>query len=574
MALRGFSVGGAARSLVVLGGLATQACNLGAGYADFGKDLAKPEEAVIDGPGTKIADLRLSGMLVDPWGDDGAVVVGFRYMDDGPHLYLQPFDGSAGCDAGLAYRCIVFNRIDGQPQLIAYLSDVQSTQRGTLNFVDHHCKIQYGGIADAELPSRLFDFPPGVVVATGDELLDIDPFAKTTRSLTKNLRFWSGPGQTGQTLPHYYVGDGQLVVFDDQRQELIRRGKDVTEVVFESSNQNAGVFLVDQGSLVRYVSTDNVPPETIDDNACSAKLGSYGVSYFSPCADRTLVIRDLDTSSKVAIDTGVNRLLYAEKRPAASGTGVDQFALYTKPSADDPSFEDLWRKEPGKDPVLWLKRLGQFISGTSSPKVTAVVDSDGVFGRLVSADSNGETTLLDQVVLDYGVDALTDSWLAMTNWHDISGSVVLVDSQGTSTTIAEGVTLNSKIVAPMVDPYLDGVSDKDYYGLGAFVSNYNTGYGDLGIMTRAKPTTLAQVGHKVRVANFEFFRNMAALAFLDEFDDKAGTGRLVVHQTTLNADSVVSSNVVDFTELLWPYEGVIYTAKKDGKYSLWAARAK
>ncbi|HEY5955362.1 MAG TPA: hypothetical protein VIV60_02365, partial [Polyangiaceae bacterium] len=48
-------------------------CNLGEGYADFGKDIAQPEQVTIDGPGTKIADGQLSGMLVDPWGENGAV---------------------------------------------------------------------------------------------------------------------------------------------------------------------------------------------------------------------------------------------------------------------------------------------------------------------------------------------------------------------------------------------------------------------------------------------------------------------------------------------------------------------
>lgn len=58
--------------VLALGGCwAVSSCNLGQGYADFGKDVTSPELVVIDGPGTKIADGQLSGMLVDPWGEIG-----------------------------------------------------------------------------------------------------------------------------------------------------------------------------------------------------------------------------------------------------------------------------------------------------------------------------------------------------------------------------------------------------------------------------------------------------------------------------------------------------------------------
>ena len=36
-----------------------------------------------------------------------------------------------GCDVGRAYRCIVFNRLENEPQLIAYLDDISGdTGRG------------------------------------------------------------------------------------------------------------------------------------------------------------------------------------------------------------------------------------------------------------------------------------------------------------------------------------------------------------------------------------------------------------------------------------------------------------
>ncbi|MGC4067865.1 MAG: hypothetical protein QM784_25075 [Polyangiaceae bacterium] len=564
------------RSLLVVGGLATQACNLGEGYADFGNDLTSPEETIIDGPGNKISDVRLSGMLVDPWGDDGAVVVGFRYRDGVPHLYMQPFDGSKGCDVGPAYRCIVFNRLDGAPQLIAYLDAIQSNGRGTLNFVNHECEIVYGGIENAELPSRLFEFPPGYVIAAGDELLDLDPFSKTTRVMTKNLRFWSGPGEPNQELPHYYVGDGELVVFDDERKEQLRLGKDVTEVVFEASDYTRGLFLVDEGALVHYYPSRDVPPETLDDDVCGARIESFGVSYFSPCGERRLVMRNMSTSEKTVIDSNVRRSLYSQERSRSDGSGTDVEAVYTKVSEEDPGFEDFWLKQAGKEPRIWQRRLGQFISATTgeNPSLVAIVDSDGSSGRLIRVDADGERTLLSNVALGYPVESSSNAWLVMTDVEDRVGTLTLVDSSGKTTVIGSRVPVGSKLVSPERDPYLDGVEDQDYYGLAALVTDVEEGRGSLNLMTRNKPKTIESIADDVPVGDFTFFKNMAAVGYLDRYDEKTFAGRLVVHQTTLSAKSVVADDVGDFSELLWPYEGVIYTARKGDKYSLWAARAK
>jgi hypothetical protein len=64
------------------------------------------------------------------------------------------------------------------------------------------------------------------------------------------------------------------------------------------------------------------------------------------------------------------------------------------------------------------------------------------------------------------------------------------------------------------------------------------------------------------------------MGYIDEFDVDQGTGTLKVFQTRVGATSTVAKSVNEFAELLWPYEGVIYSVKKDDKYSIWAARAK
>jgi hypothetical protein len=561
--------------------LALSGCNLGQGYVDFGKDVSQPENVVIDSPGKKISDGQISGMLVDPWGDNGAVVVGFRYLDDGPHLRMQPFDGSKGCNVGRAYRCIVFNRLPNEPQLIAYLDDVaDQSGRGTLNFTDHSCNIAYGGIKNAELPSRLFDSPPGFVVAAGDQLLDIDPYRKKTRVIADKVSTWSGPGTPDNPIPIWLIANGQLVVLDQNRQEALRLGKDVTEVVFMAADPTQGLYLVDGGSLTRYVEATGTQPKILANDVCGASLGAFGVSYYSPCGERKLVMQDPDKGTKYEIDSGVGRLLFAQPRTTADGTRTDIDAIYTKASTTDAGYEDLWLKLIGEEPRIWQHRLGRFISGTAGPSPTllAIVDSDGSTGRLLSVDSTGEQTLCEGVSVAYPVEANAGGWLLLTNVSNGFGTLIWLNAAGERKTVVDRLAIGGVVKVPEKGgpngTDYSGITDDSYYNLRAFLTDIVDGAGSITLFDPTKLDSLVKFGTRVPDGRFDFFKNMTAVAYLDDIDSKTGTGTLSLFQTRIGALTTVSKNALEYSELLWPYEGIIYTVLEGDKYSLWAARAK
>lgn len=560
-----------------LGGCwAVSSCNLAQGYVDFGKDVTQPELVVIDGPGTKIADGQLSGMLVDPWGDNGAVVVGFRYLEPGPYLRMQPFDGTKGCNVGRAYRCIVFNRLPNEPQYIAYLDDIsQNGQRGTLYFTDHNCNVVYGGIKDAELPARLFDSPPGFVIQAGTQILDIDPYRKKTRVIADDVSYWAGPGDADTGVPPWYIAEGQLVVLDNARQEILRLGTSVTEVVFQASDPTRGLFLVDGGKLTRYVEATGTEPKTIAEDVCGAGLVSVGISYRSPCGEGKLIIQDLDKGTKYDLGVGISQLYYVQLRTRSDGSGADLEAVYTMPSSD-PGFYDLWLKSAGAEPRIWKTHLGRFISATTgaNPTLVAIVDSDGSTGTLIRVDSEGEHPLRSGVVLGYPVESVAGGWLVMTDVVDDYGTLLWFNEAGESREVATRVWLRGAVKTPEKVPELTGVTDDRYYNLRAFLTGAETGKGPITILDRTKLFESYTVGTGVPEGRFDFFRNMTALGYLDDFDDENGTGTLHVFQTRIGADSKVSDFVNEYTELLWPYQGVIYSIKRGEEYSLWAARAK
>jgi len=565
-----------ALGLALFGCWATSSCNLADGYVDFGKDLTNPELVVIDGPGQKIADGQLSGMLVDPWGDSGAVVVGFRYMDDGPYLRMQPFDGSAGCNVGRAFRCIVFNRLPNEPQYIAYLDDLsQNGQRGTLNFTDHECNVVYGGLKDAELPTRLFESPPGFVVAVGSQLLEVDPFRKKKRVIADNLTYWPGAPSAESQMPIWFVADGQLVVLDGARQEALRLGTNVTEVVFEQTDPNRGLYLVDGGNLTHYVEATGAEPKTIATDVCSAHLISVGIAYRAPCGDGRLIVADPEKGTKYDLGLGIAQLYYAQLRSRSDGSGADLEAVYAMPSST-AGYNDLWLKQAGQEPRLWKQRLGRFISATTGPKPTllAIVDSDGSTGTLIRVDADGEHTLYPGVVLGYAVESVADGWMVMIDVVNEFGTLVWFNEQGETKVVAERVWLNEHVQIPTKEKELTGVTDDRYYNLRAFRTQAESGTGPITLLDRTNLFAPHSIGKVVADERYAFFRNMTALAYLEAIDNATGTGTLNVYQTRIGANSVVSKSVNEFAELLWPYQGVIYSVKQGDQYSLWAARAK
>jgi hypothetical protein len=140
--------------------------------------------------------------------------------------------------------------------------------------------------------------------------------------------------------------------------------------------------------------------------------------------------------------------------------------------------------------------------------------------------------------------------------------------------VAERVWLHGALKTPEKSPEYTGVTDDNYYNLRAFITGAETGKGTITVLDRTDLFSPVTLGTRVPEGRFEFFRNMTAVGYLDDFDDENGTGTLNVYQTRIGANSAVSKNVNEYSELLWPYEGVIYSVKKGDQYSLWAARAK
>lgn len=548
-------------------------CNIGEGFADFGTDVFEPEPVFVDGPGHRIAKGRFSGMLLDPWGEEGAVIVAFRHEDDGPHLRMQPFAGGKSCDVGRAQRCIVFNKLDDRPQLVAYLESVDAQGRGILNFTHHDCETAFGGIENAQIPSELFESPPGYLVDVGNQLLEIDPWDQKIRVLAEDLWRWSGVPT--EERPLWVIDKGELVMLDSEREPLWRVGSAVTETVQLPTLDSPEMMLVDAGNLVKYASHAD-EPITVAEGVCQVALRGGFVTYVSPCGTRRMVAQDLQTGTTEVVEEQMGRVLQMQRSatPAPGLLGID--VLYTKPSVDSPGFDDVWVGHTGQAPTLVAHRLGQFLSGTPStpPTLLAVVDSDGVVGRLVRIGAAGEVTLAEGVAVGYAIQQ-SPALIAMINSDGIKGDLVRIDEGKTTsmTVLARGLPMETVPDVPSTE-YLDGsITDPEYLKLTATVYDVEGRIGTLGLAP-GPGLPFEPLATGVPQGRFGFFRRMSAIGYLSDWDLEFGGGTLALYQTHLQATSVVAKGVAEFTELLWPYEGVLYTVPSGDNEGIWVARAK
>jgi len=563
---------GMRRAILALAGAAGFGCGIGEGFVDFGQDVFEPDSLTYDAPGRKIADGSFSGMLVDPWGEDGAVIVAFRYLPDGPHLRMQPFDGSRGCDVGIAQRCIVFNKLDQKQQLVAVVSHTDASGRGTLNFVNHDCEVVYGGIERAQIPARLFEEPPGYLVDAETQLLEIDPWAGETRVLSPALQRWSGSVSEDAQL--WFVEDGQFVALDRNRQELGRVGEAVTEILGVAPGLS-NFHLVEAGRLMKYPALDSAP-ELIAEDLCEVSIGTTGYSFMSPCASRRLVVQDSNTGGTEVVDEGVSRVLVLSRSASVADDGTAVEALYIKPSATVPGVQNIWLKKAGQPPVLFRENLVRFLSGSigAEPRVTGLFDPNGPVATLLTTNGTEDEVVHGAIASNYSLVDQGDFYYAMVEPTATDGTLAAVAKDGEVTEVASGVPFDSTLLAPVVDPDIDGVTDPGYFEKSALLYDVTEGLGTLGLLTRADPGSLIELGRGVQPSRFEFFQRTPALGYISGFDRETRIGTLHVYNTELGIRSDITERAVEFTELMWPFDGVLYTVRDGEDESIWAARAK
>jgi hypothetical protein len=540
-------------------------CNVGSkignGIADFGNNLANPDLVTVGGPGVRVTEGHYASPLVDPWDDDGPVIVAFEFQSDGPHLAMRPLKGGAGCNTGLAYSSIVRDKLDNLTQLVAYSSGGDEEGYGAVHFVDHQCKEYGQPILGAKLPAQLYKDPPGYLIATRNQLLVVAPWTGTVNVLADNVSWWDTWSNTEKSIA--VITNGHFKVFDNQQRQIADIGTAVTAVTRLGSS--GGFMLTDGGALRSYTSLSDSAPFEISSDACDPSPDSGGCLFFyAPCSSRQLLCYKEESKTTIPIDTGVRSLVSAR-----SSQDSRLAVLYTKGAADGSN--DLWRYTTGEEPSLTLSNFAQLYSWSPpANEIDALVNSDGVVGQVIRHTPTNDVEIASSVSVQFS-QGLLANFDRNTSVGDLYSPVQLGQDP---VLVAKGV--------PCVKDQAVMIQSRNEATMGYGRAGITGSDGRLGDLTLLRyppsstegPDSPRVLAENVAVGKYRFFEHMNAIAYLDTWDLQNDVGKLNLYQLDLDARTLISDQVREFVEIFWPWEGVMYVIPQGDRAGIWVTRAK
>ncbi len=521
-------------------------------------------------PGTRIGSGKYSGASIVGTNASGAHVIAFDAKVSPNVLTIFPFSGGKSCSTAPAngYLALDFGVRSTIPAIVGYHE--KSGSDTLLHLTTMDCKETLPPIKDRNYPlDATFDTPPGylAVDSTGN-LTFLDPFDKKTTIIANAAR-----GTRVVQNKIWSIETPQLVVRDMQLNELARYGTRVTE--FDLA-QNAGVSVMyvdatcDAGASPcpgdLFQVTDALgTAQKIDSNACNVIFpvhwGGLGVSYRSPCTDRTLVVYGRSSSHATPSKTVVGDSVLGS--PDVDLIGSTPYVFYEK--SDDPkaSTGTLYGGVLGMD----LESIADGVQRDSS-RGAPVIDKIGSEWRMtVDYDSSAQTGRL--VTWSPG-KSLTQIATGITQ---ISGSVAIVNFDGS---VGDLVALNgatvSKPLAHKVPRQRVLVDDPGT----AVIADYDGNAGTLLVAPAGtvdfEEVTKGITTDELSNGSVAFLQSLPAIGYLHDFDDQSGTGILGARIIETGDTFDIGIRASEWGEYGWPEPGILYITPEGDASGIWFAR--
>ena len=369
----------------------------------------------IEARGREIARGEYSGLQVGragPSEDIDPFVLTLRVPDDsGGTLSVIPFGDGEPCQLGGArsYSIPGVRHPDGttvtNPDArLPFIAEAD----GILRFYDLDCNLHPPELPDAGSCQPVVDHASGLVTGflatdAADRLYFLDPAGGVSRLLAENVSTW---------MLHenrlWLLESTQLVVRELDGPEVARAGTNVTR--FIPSWSRGEVILADGPDL--YLLSDLArPPELLEAGACEPQYLSSApplLAFLSPCAQRRLVVLDLDSRE---------RSEYADN--VGSFRQLNDWIFYVTGPPGTSSVGELWAVPPGFSPCKvgddgFLWSIG-FLAPDRYLVMLDLVDNRGRLGAWwvgqefseIAADVTRFTTMYDRVTVLTGSDGVT-----------------------------------------------------------------------------------------------------------------------------------------------------------------------
>jgi hypothetical protein len=524
--------------------------------ADFSgfEDLFDPGPTYVNLPGRRVAEGRYSSPnVVGP--RSGQAYVSAFVMDGSGDLLLQNLEGKDSCRVGPAGSYQIATGAPGAVGFIVPYRDVANGY-GRVSIIDQHCRPLIDPVEDASLPlSPPFAIgdPPVLLIRTIEgDLLAVDPFSGTTELVTTDLAqigFSEGPDLV------WTREAGQVVVRDTELREEFRFGEDVTELKLWGRAEVRAAY-VQKGTL--YVAkSDGSKPVAVANDTCAPEFpagwNGFGLSFFSPCEKRTLVLFELFDRRNRSDEPR----RYVLGGPAAERTegnpsitlGDETYVFFVTNEDPDALLGTLHGGVLGGPYETIGERSNLQVQSRGNGSFRTIVDRGDLGGRLVDWRPGQPVSVQAENVRTFNAQ------FALAAFDGTTGEAIALDETA-SYTIAKGVPVNG---------YRAGVAGQ------AILSDFRD---DVGTLLAATETGAYEtIAERVGIGGFSFIETLGAVAYLRDHEQRDGVGTGILGIRVLeSADTFEAGTRADsMREVIWPRTALLYTVPEGPSRGIWYA---
>ncbi|HEY4103833.1 MAG TPA: hypothetical protein VGM44_08075 [Polyangiaceae bacterium] len=544
------------------------ACNPKTGFESAANSIDPNEKSYIDGPGSQLVAGPYNTVGIDFDPDTGVHLLSRRRDDSGGSLTLFGQNAVVGCKIAPDVLTWFPSRPTQEPtRLLPYFAARNADGSGSLGFSSVDCQLQSYSLENVQ-PLSDPEVDRGFLVRQGGALELADPWAGTTQTIVGDLKRVIRVGT--QIL---VWGDGQLIAFDSDLNELGRYGAHVVAVT--DLEYGAAYAVEDDNGLHALIPNfDNLSYSfnSIDPAACALSTASAIVGWVmvhSPCSDPHLVGEGIDPTG-VADVTRLPFSAQGDSRSALIARAIngdpnstsDLTAFYLDNADATSGLGTLYVARPSDEPL----ELGQNASLSFAALLEAGSDFDGLafvdvsqnIGTLLRFRWDGST----QTVAE-GVDANATVPGILANFTGTAGDLYGLDAHGDTLLEESGVppfntTLrNNDSTWSLALEHFDGISGE--------LQLKQSLDGDYQTTAERVPLNQYQFTNIVPLPGF---------AYLTDYDETTLVGTLTVQNLSLGSTMVVAKNVSDFIATDYPLPGILYSVPLGSNAGLWFARAK
>jgi hypothetical protein len=550
-------------SVLLLTGLAMTslgACELGANFGDLGEQLLDPDVQGLDAPGKRwVAGPHFDlNILADQTGKRYAAA---RNADS--ELLLIDFEEENYCRAGKVARYADAVRARSRPALVPLLAEREVGEGQPpellLTFTTFDCQRSAFSVPASGLPNRVLEGMPtgsgtNLLVRTPEGgLLLVDPWAQTSKPVAESVR---GDDPTLAFGYFLWVDRGIIVISDAQVKPIAFVGHDVVAV--SASPEDAELAFIEAdgtstgGTLYTVDARGSEEPVEVARDVCNMRYltlnGRRQLSYFAPCAERQLVLRDVGDASVRVIDTNV------AGPPSVRNLSGQSVLTYVTTESNEAVAGTLWVLTPEQEKVAVAEntRVGPS-TVTGDGGLLTVLDWASTGGRLVEWKPDALTEVAQGVIELAPLGRLDNNDLTLLgNFDGVTGDLLRLRSDLSTELLAQGVPTRS--------------ANAD-----AFLANFDGDMGDLMLLDRNDGSS-QPLGEGVGRGAFIFTQQFRAVLMLAARDPETRTNTLRMHLLRAQRDYVLHDGVTEAREVAFPSPGILYNVVTGDDAGVWFAK--